>query len=97
MFNIRKSALLIVVTALFAGAPVATALADPPPWAPAHGYRSKHKVVRHEYIHYPSHNVYFSPRDDRWYWHEGEVWHHSHDRPAVIVDRDPSVRVFFDF
>ena len=32
---------------MLAAAPVATAYADPPPWAPAHGWRAKHDKHRH--------------------------------------------------
>lgn len=103
MLNLRKFGLLVVLSALFAGAPVATALADPPPWAPAHG-RHKHKHKHHhgdrvEYIYYPAHRTYFDPRDDRWYYlDDDEVWVSSPSRPVIVVpDRDPGVRVFFDF
>lgn len=101
LLNRSRIALLTVLTALLAGAPIATALAGPPPWAPAHGYRSKHghshKIERREYIYYPAHRVYFDPRVERYHWvDEHDVWHHSHSRP-VIIEREPGVSVFFDF
>ena len=37
---IRK--LILAATALAIAAPIAPASADPPPWAPAHGWRAKH-------------------------------------------------------
>ena len=47
----RKPVSLTVAAALVAAiATSAPALADPPPWAPAHGYRHKHKHHHHDDI-----------------------------------------------
>ncbi|MFC1895363.1 hypothetical protein ACFL0Q_01705 [Thermodesulfobacteriota bacterium] len=51
----------------------------PPPWAPAHGYRAKHR-----YRYYPSSRVYFD--DDRgiyFYYRDGD-WRLSASLPAYI-------------
>ncbi|MEQ8815186.1 MAG: glycine zipper 2TM domain-containing protein [Thalassobaculum sp.] len=53
---------------MLAVAPVATAYADPPPWAPAHGWRAKHDKHRHKrreevhvYHHYDQPDRYRQP------------------------------------
>ncbi|MCF8467129.1 MAG: hypothetical protein K9G33_06980 [Sneathiella sp.] len=38
-----QSALILALAASFVAADIVPARADPPPWAPAHGYRDKHK------------------------------------------------------
>lgn len=45
-------------------------LADPPPWAPAHGYRAK----QHHYVYYPRHEVYYAPSSQLWFWLDGGNW-----------------------
>ena len=76
MFS-RKMSLLALLIGLLAGGSAMTALADPPPWAPAHGWREKHEhVVVHRYQYYPAHRVYFSPFDERWHWRaDGDLFH----------------------
>lgn len=63
----------IIAAALFAAVamPVATAYADPPPWAPAHGKRAKDRAI------YDSDGRYYEPRrlsgDDRiWRSRDGQ-------------------------
>jgi hypothetical protein len=41
----------------------------PPPWAPAHGYRAKHK-----YRYYPSLYVYFDIGREIYFYLEGDEW-----------------------
>ncbi|WP_227010228.1 glycine zipper domain-containing protein [Pelagibius marinus] len=50
----RRLGLFAAALAAFtmAAAPVAPAWADPPPWAPAHGYRAKHKNKHYRYSDY---------------------------------------------
>lgn len=50
----RKLMLIVAATGL--ALPAAPALADPPPWAPAHGHRAKDRGV------YDSHGRYYEPR-----------------------------------
>lgn len=42
---------------------VAPAFSDPPPHAPAHGYRAKHR-----YTYYRDHQIYHSPESGLWFW-----------------------------
>jgi hypothetical protein len=49
----KKSILAAALIAI--GIPAAPALADPPPWAPAHGYRAKKAT-------YDRHGRYYEPR-----------------------------------
>ncbi|MDG2003117.1 MAG: glycine zipper 2TM domain-containing protein [Novosphingobium sp.] len=49
-----RKMILALTLAAFA-MPAAPVLADPPPWAPAHGKRAKHKK-------YDSHGRYYEPR-----------------------------------
>ena len=48
----------------------ATVYADPPPWAPAHGYRNKEykKAKKYKYIYYPTSQVYYSPERHGYYY-----------------------------
>jgi hypothetical protein len=57
------------------------ALADPPPWAPAHGYRAK----QHRYVYYPSQEVYYAPETRVWYWLDGGRWRFGASLPVGIV------------
>lgn len=47
--------LIIALSLATVAAPFAPALADPPPWAPAHGYRDKHRI-------YDDRGRYYEPR-----------------------------------
>lgn len=49
--------------------PIGQALADPPDWAPARGYRAKH-----QYIYYPAHRIYYEPAQQNWFWYEDGKW-----------------------
>ena len=50
---------------------VGSAFAVPPPHAPAHGYRAKHR-----YTYYPDHEIYYAPESREWFWidRDGD-WH----------------------
>lgn len=71
------------VVSLFAAclALPAVALADPPPWAPAHGYRAK----QYRYVYYPSHEVYYAPATQLWFWMDGGNWRIGTSLPTGIV------------
>lgn len=43
--------------------------ADPPPWAPAHGWRAKH-----QYTYYPRGEVYYARDTHMWFWLDGGNW-----------------------
>lgn len=57
------------------------ALADPPPWAPAHGYRAK----QYRYVYYPQHEVYYAPASQLWFWLDGGGWRVGTALPSRIV------------
>ena len=64
-----------------------TAPSGPPPWAPAHGYRSNHA-----YYYYPGAHVYFRPADRVWFYLEGRDWRFGASLPTPIhVDFERSV------
>lgn len=64
--RVATAATLAFAAAMFAAAPVQ---ADPPPWAPAHGWRAKH-----QYVYYPSAEVYYEPASRMWFWLGGDGW-----------------------
>ncbi|MBW2624476.1 MAG: hypothetical protein JRD68_16325 [Deltaproteobacteria bacterium] len=51
----------------------------PPPWAPAHGYRAKHK-----YRYYHDAQVYFDVGRRMYFYYRGGQWHVSVTLPAGI-------------
>jgi len=51
----------------------------PPPWAPAHGYRAKHK-----YRYYPSSHVYYDTGRRLYFFSEGRDWRLSASLPSSI-------------
>jgi hypothetical protein len=51
----------------------------PPPWAPAHGYRAKHR-----YFYYPSSYVYFDTGRNLYFYFEGGQWRVAASLPAGI-------------
>ena len=55
------------------------ALADPPPWAPAHGWRA-----HHQYVYYPSAEVYYAPDTRMWFWLGGAGWQAGVSLPAAL-------------
>ncbi len=62
------------------------AVADPPPWAPAHGYRDKqegdwdehHEHHKHyknyHYVYYPAHQIYYSQDRGGYYYLNNGAW-----------------------
>lgn len=74
--------LLLAVAA--AAVPAEMAWADPPPWAPAHGYRAKH-----HYVYYPVREIYYEPARDIWFWLEGDNWRFGASLP---IDYQPYTR-----
>lgn len=49
------------------------ARAEPPPWAPAHGYRAK-QAREYQYVYYPAQQVYYAPQTNSWFWLNGGSW-----------------------
>jgi len=84
--KLAATSLLIACVAL----PSAAALADPPPWAPAHGYRAK----RYRYVYYPRHEVYYAPESRLWFWLDGGRWRFGASLPTgIVVAGTPGVSV----
>lgn len=68
----------------------AVALAEPPPWAPAHGYRAKHR-----YVYYPRYDVYYAPERALWFWLDGGRWRAGAYLPGnFVVAGVPGVTVY---
>ena len=59
--------------------------ADPPPWAPAHGYHKKHhpKTV-YKYVYYPAQQVYYSPVRQGYYYPYQGGWRFNVNLPPTI-------------
>ena len=75
-FRLATAALLAAWIAL----PPA-ALADTPPWAPAHGHRAK----QYRYVYYPQHEVYYAPATQLWFWFDAGRWRVGTALPSGIV------------
>lgn len=92
MRNLSK---LLFCTALAAASalPVVPALADPPPWAPAHGQRAK----QYRYVYYPDYQVYYAPETRMWFWLGGGQWRAGVSLPTgIAVGGVPSVSLVLD-
>jgi hypothetical protein len=59
--------------------PPPAAKKGPPPWAPAHGYRAKHK-----YYYYPSPHVYYDIGRKLYFYLEGDNWRFGVSLPTGI-------------
>lgn len=77
--HIRGLAVASLVAA-WVGLP-SPAQADPPPWAPAHGYRAK----EYRYVYYPQYEVYYAPATQNWFWLDGGRWRVGASLPSGIV------------
>jgi hypothetical protein len=75
-----RSALLFSLVALTLGTS-ASAFANPPPWAPAHGYRAK-EVREYRYVYYPAQQVYYEPEQRVWFWMNGGAWQFGVNLPV---------------
>ena len=51
----------------------------PPPWAPAHGHRAKHR-----YYYYPESHVYFDTGRGLYFYYGGDGWRASVSLPSEI-------------
>ena len=59
--------------------PVSYEKEAPPPWAPAHGYRAKHR-----YHYYPSSHVYHERDKGVWFYYKNGEWRVSVSLPTEI-------------
>lgn len=55
----------------------------PPPWAPAHGYRRKHR-----YYYFPRYNFYFDKRRRVYIYYAGKGWSIKADIPLDLREDD---------
>lgn len=78
-YGYRTLSLLAIPVLCLATA--STVLADPPPWAPAHGYRAKHE---HRYVYYPNGEVYYAPERHLWFWLGGNGWEVGASLPLAL-------------
>lgn len=68
--------------------------AKPPPWAPAYGWRAKHRHAKAKYIYhyYPAQQVYFLPAHRQYFWLDGGVWKVGMQLPPnVVVTGRPAI------
>jgi len=64
----------------------------PPPWAPAHGYRAKHK-----YRYYPSSRVYYEKKRGTYFYYKDGQWRVSVSLPSYIrIDMNDYVTLKMD-
>ncbi len=75
----KKVSMLVSAIALIAGMGVQMPVpADPPPWAPAHGYRAK----QYSYVYYPAAEIYYAPESRMWFWLSGGNWQFGASLPV---------------
>lgn len=74
-----RIAAMVALALAGAGLVATPALADPPPWAPAHGWRAKH-----QYVYYPSAEVYYEPASQMWFWLGGNGWQAGVSLPIAL-------------
>ena len=78
---------ILVVSLGFALGP-SVLWADPPPWAPAHGYRAKQYHHPHQqnytYTYYPSSQIYYNPTAQKYYYMNNGTWTNGAVAPSSI-------------
>lgn len=80
----NKRSTLLATAAMVIGWGIAfPVLADPPPWAPAHGYRAK-EVREYRYVYYPVQQVYYAPQTQTWFWLNGGNWQVGVNLPGPL-------------
>lgn len=60
---------IFATVALATGGFATATMADPPPWAPAHGSHA-----RHHYVYYPRAEAYYAPASRTWFWMGSDDW-----------------------
>ncbi len=85
---------LIAALALAVGGTMAVspALANPPPWAPANGWRA------HHYVYYPAARIYYEPATRLWFWLGDGGWRTGVSLPLALRGdvRVGGVRIVLD-
>jgi hypothetical protein len=77
--NSTRIAVLLLLAFATVGLAAPMAWADPPPWAPAHGWRAKQR-----YVYYPSAEVYSAPDTRMWFWLGGDGWQAGVSLPVAL-------------
>lgn len=78
----KKQCALLSAAGLALGLSVGMpAQAEPPPWAPAHGYRAK-EMREYRYIYYPAQQVYYAPESQLWFWLNDGNWQFGVNLPT---------------
>jgi hypothetical protein len=68
------------------------AVKGPPPWAPAHGYRAKHR-----YRYYPSSHVYYDTGRGLYFYYSNGDWRMSVSLPSrILIDVNDFVALEMD-
>ncbi len=92
--DMRTLRWMTLALGLIGGAVAVDAIADPPPWAPAHGWRAKHghgdryyveeapRVVHYRYVYYPEREIYYAPERGLWFWLDGGRWQFGVNLPT---------------
>lgn len=84
--NLKRMLLCAALLSAGLGAGI-PALAGPPDWAPAHGYRAKQAPVareEHRYVYYPAQQVYYAPETRTWFWIDGGSWQFGLNLPSQV-------------
>lgn len=76
--NILRCVAVATLLTITGSLPTA-AIADPPPWAPAHGWRAQH-----QYVYYPDANIYRSRDSGVWFWLAGDGWQTGVQLPDTL-------------
>ena len=83
----KLTGLLILLTLTFAFSIVILGQekekGEPPPWAPAHGYRAK---TRH--VYFPEYNFYFDVQKNVYIYLSGDKWEVSVNLPSIFEGID---------
>uniref|UniRef100_B8HS34 Uncharacterized protein n=1 Tax=Cyanothece sp. (strain PCC 7425 / ATCC 29141) TaxID=395961 RepID=B8HS34_CYAP4 len=74
----KHFSLLVLASLLMGAFGQMPAQADPPPWAPAHGYRAK----QYSYVYYPQRQIYYSPASGIWFWLRSGNWQFGASLPV---------------
>ncbi len=88
-----NSGIAMAVSMVFVLSTAVPSLADPPPWAPAHGRRAKSKThvqykqkqtYKYKYHYYPQSNVYFDTTRNLYFYLVNGQWVQAQSLPAGL-------------
>ncbi|WP_423707883.1 hypothetical protein [Undibacterium sp. WLX3042] len=83
--HFRINAIAAIVASLLIAGISQVAEAHDHGWRRGHYDRYDPEPVRnYNYIYYPSHQVYFSPQSQTWYWSDGRGWEANNRLPYFI-------------